>query len=147
MRRSAFLPSITSSAILRTTLFGLLLLPSVAGAQTTLVFDRFAGANGTAITSHTPDTNTTAHPWVMYGSPTPTLQNGLLTVGAGGGHIQVAIDAGASDFQMAVDYHVGGGAGMGALAFRLVDTNNHWVLLTYTGQLQLYRKQAGTYTF
>src|SRR5256885_10918496 len=121
MRRSSFLPSITSSAVLRTTLFGLVLLPSVAGAQTTLVFDRFTGTNGTAVTSHTADTNTTGHPWVMYGSPTPTLQNGLLTVAGGGGHIEAAIDAGASDFQMAVDYHVGSGAGMGALAFRLVD--------------------------
>ena len=43
---------------------------------------------------------------------------------AGSGHVQVTIDVGVADIQMATDYTVGTGAGMGALAFRLVDTNN-----------------------
>src|SRR6185295_17232715 len=29
---------------------------------------------------------------------------------------------------------------------RLTDTNNHFVLLTYSNTLQLYRRQGGTYT-
>jgi IPT/TIG domain len=66
--------------------------------------------------------------------------------GSGAGHLQVTVDTGVADVVEAVDYVVGTGPGMGALIARLTDTSNHFVLLTVNNTLQLFRKQAGTYT-
>jgi hypothetical protein len=112
-----------------------------------LVQDTFAGEPGMPLPAHVPDVNLTGAPWAVTGaSPTPTLGSDGAAIDPGTGHLQVTINTGAADIAMGVDYHVGSGWGMGALAFRLTDGNNHLVLLTYLNQLQLYRRQAGNYT-
>jgi hypothetical protein len=111
-----------------------------------LVSDTFTGANGTLLPSHAPDVNQTGHAWTMTGAtPTPTLVGGRATVTAGSGHLQATIDSGVSDIQMATDYVVGAGPGLGALAFRLSDAANFLLLETNGNNLQFYRQQAGAW--
>jgi hypothetical protein len=55
------------------------------------------------------------------------------------------MDSGAANVKIGVDYLVGSGAGMGAIVFRMIDANNHLLLTTYANELQVYRRQAGTY--
>ena len=115
-----------------------------AVASNLLVSDTFTGANATLLTSHAPDVNQTGHAWTVTGAtPTPTLVGGRATVGAGSGHLQATIDSGVSDIQMATDYVVGTGPGLGALAFRLTDANNFLLLETNGSNLQFYRRQGG----
>jgi hypothetical protein len=112
-----------------------------------LVNDLFAGSDGTPLSAHAPVLNVAGHPWVLLGgSPMPTLQGGDAAVTAGSGHLQMTIDTGVADVRVGADYRVGTGPHMGALVVRATDANNHLVLLTYLGELQLYRRQAGQYT-
>jgi hypothetical protein len=118
-----------------------------ATASNVLVGDTFTGVDGALLSAHAPDVNGTAAGWVITGAaPAPRLVGGTAGVGSGGGHMQATLDAGVSDFRMAVDYRVGSGPQMGALAFRLQDADNHLLLLVYGNQLQFYYKQNGTYT-
>jgi hypothetical protein len=111
-----------------------------------LIHDTFTGVPGTLLPVHAPDLNLTGGSWtVTAGSPMPMLSSGMVAIGSGSGHLQSTIDSGVADMAMRVDYHVGAGPGMGALAFRFTDVNNHLVLVTYLNQLQLYRRQAGSY--
>ena len=112
-----------------------------------LVSDTFTGTAGTALPSHTPDVNLTAQAWTVTGAPpTPALVSGRAGVAVGAGHVQATINSGVADIQMAIDYVVGTGPGMGGLAFRETDTNNLLVLLTYLNTVQLYRRQGGMWT-
>ena len=111
-----------------------------------LVQDTFAGSAGTTLTAHLPDVNLTGNAWSIFGGPpTPTLTAGGVGVTAGAGHLQAAINSGAADVVMGVDYRVGSGPGMGALAVRLTDANNFFVFETYLNTLYLYKRQAGTW--
>jgi glucose/arabinose dehydrogenase len=117
---------------------------TAGAAQTELVRDAFGGTPGSALTAHVPDVNLSGNSWAVTGStPAPTL--GALGAGVtpGSGHLQATIDTGVADIMMGVDYRVGSGAGMGALAFRLTDTNNLLMLFTYLNELHMYRRQAG----
>jgi hypothetical protein len=112
-----------------------------------LVTDTFTGANGTLLTAHAPDLNVMGTTWfVTGGTPAPTLMNGLVGVGAGGGHVQATILTGAPDIRMGVDYRVGNGAQqLAGLVFRFTDTNNHLLLLFYENALHFYRRQGHAY--
>jgi hypothetical protein len=113
------------------------------------VEDNFTGSDGAPLATHAPDTDVPGATWTSSGdtpSLTPMLQNGVAAIsGAGPGHLQSTLASGASDIRMSVDYHVGSGPGMGGLAFRLADTQNHFLLVTYGSKLQLYRRKAGLY--
>jgi len=111
-----------------------------------LVLDTFTGGDGTLLSAHAPNINRTGHVWTITGAPAPTLLSGRAAVATGTGHLQATIDGGVADVQMSTDYRAGTGPGLGALAFRLTDANNFFLLETYTGSLQLYRRQAGTFT-
>jgi membrane-bound inhibitor of C-type lysozyme len=111
-----------------------------------LVSDAFSGADGTLLTNHAADVNVTGQPWTLIGTPAPMLQNARASVGSGMGHLQLVIDSGVADIEMAADYHVGAGPGLGALAFRGVDADNFLLLETYQNNLQFYRRQGGVWT-
>jgi hypothetical protein len=118
-----------------------------AVTNSVLVSDTFTGTNGTLLTNHAPNVNQTGHAWTVVGStPTPTLAGGRAAVAAGSGHLEATIDSSVSDFQMATDYVIGAGPGMGGLAFRLTDAANFLLLLTYANNLQVYRCQGGVFT-
>src|SRR5581483_8731551 len=120
---------------------------TVTGIPSTwLVSDTFTDTNGTLLTAHTPDINQTGHAWTVTGGPpTPTIGNGRAGTTAGGGHMQLTIDAGIADIDLAADYLVGSGPGMGALVFRETDTNNLLALVTNQNVLQLYSRQGGAW--
>jgi hypothetical protein len=100
------------------------------------------------LTAHAPDVNLTGSPWILNGgAPPPTLRAGGVGVGTGAGHLQITINTGVADVVMGVDYRVGSGAGMGALAFRLSDANNFLLLETYLNGLYLYRREAGNWVY
>jgi hypothetical protein len=61
-------------------------------------------------------------------------------------HLQATLATGAPDVRVGVDYRVGSGAQLAAIAFRLTDANNHLLLMFYSNALHFYRKQAGIYT-
>ena len=110
-----------------------------------LVVDTFTGTG--LLTAHTPDVNTGGGPWLVTGAtPAPTIGGGVVGITAGGGHLQATLQTGAPDIRMGVDYRVGGGAQLAALAFRLTDANNHLLLMFYQNALHFYRRQAGVYT-
>ena len=112
-----------------------------------LVSDTFTDTNGTLLTSHTPDTNQTGHAWTVTGGPpTPTISGGRAVTAAGGGHMQVTIDAGIADVKVATDYVAGSGPGMGVLIFRATDVNNLLALVTNQSTVQLYARQGGAWT-
>jgi fibronectin type III domain protein/HYDIN/CFA65/VesB family protein len=122
---------------------------AVSGTATgvLLVKDAFTGSNGSLLTAHVPDVPSSGTAWVATGkSPTPALQGGMAAVGSGTGHLQATLDSGMSDVIVAMDYTAGSGPGMGGVAFRLTDSNNYLLLETYVNQLQLYRRQGGTFT-
>ena len=127
--------------------------PASGGTSTTsvtaagvLVQDSFVGTAGTLLSAHTPDVNVTGNGWALSnGTPAPTLMAGGVGVSAGSGHLQTTIDSGVADVVMGVDYHVGTGPGMGALAFRMVDANNFQLLVTNGTVIQFYRRQAGAW--
>ncbi|HEY1306713.1 MAG TPA: M4 family metallopeptidase [Vicinamibacterales bacterium] len=112
-----------------------------------LVRDTFNSGSG-PITSHTPDVNPGgAAAWIATGaSPVPTVNNGVVGITPGTGHLQATIDAGAPDIRMFAEFPLGGGGQVAALAFRLTDANNHLLLMFYQNALHFYRRQAGTYT-
>jgi hypothetical protein len=113
-----------------------------------LVQDTFTGSVGTLLTAHLADVNLTSNPWAVTGGPpTPTLTTSAVGVTAGSGHMQSTINSGVADIVMGVDYRVGSGAGMGALAVRLTDVNNYFVFETYLNTLNLYKRQGGTWIF
>jgi RHS repeat-associated protein len=112
-----------------------------------LVWDTFTGTNGTLLSAHPPDINGTGTNWTITGNtPAPQLSGGRAVIGPGPGHLQATINAGTPDIRMAMDVRIGGTPYLAGLALRLTDADNHLVLIAYLGELQLYRKQAGTYT-
>jgi Putative binding domain, N-terminal len=122
---------------------------AVSGISTGFVLmqDSFTGSDGSLLTAHAADVKPVGAAWTVNGgSPVPALQNGMVGVAAGSGHLQATLDTRVSDIVMSVDYRAGTGPGMGALAFRLTDAENHLLLLTYLNQLQLYRRQKAAYT-
>jgi hypothetical protein len=121
--------------------------PATGGTSTTLVEDTFTDANGTLLSAHAPATNVSGLPWTLTGAGSmPVIHNDLVGATAGTGHLQATLDVQAADVDIAVDYHVGTGPGMGGVAFRLVDTNNYLLMQTYLNQLQIYRRSNGVYT-
>jgi hypothetical protein len=112
-----------------------------------LVSDTFTGSTSTLLPAHVADVNITGAPWtVTGGTPTPRLTNNTLGITAGSGHLQATVDVGLADVRVATNVKVPNGNFLAALAFRLVDANNHLLLVAYGDSVQLYRKQAGVYT-
>jgi hypothetical protein len=112
-----------------------------------LVQDSFTGTAGTTLTAHQADTNLTGNGWIVNGgSPIPQLMTGRVGLTATGeGHLPATVNTGVSDIEMAVDYRVGSGPGMGALIVRLTDANNFIVLETYLNTLYFYKRQGGAW--
>jgi hypothetical protein len=118
------------------------------GPLHSIVSDTFTGANGTLLTSHSPDVNFPGSSWSITGSPPfPTLNDGAVGVTPGTQHLQATLLIGPVSLFMAADYRVGNSPQqMAALVFRYFDQNNHMLLLFYQNALHFYRRQSGTYT-
>ena len=118
------------------------------GEVHSIVSDTFAGANGTLLTSHSPDVNVPGSSWSITGSPPfPTLNDGAVGVTTGTQHTQATLLIGAVSLYMAADYRVGNSPQqMASLVFRYFDQNNHMLLMFYQNALHFYRRSAGTYT-
>jgi Zn-dependent metalloprotease len=110
-----------------------------------VVTDTFTGTG--SLTSHTPDLNVNASPWIVTGgSPTPVLSGGVVGITSGTSHVQATLDTGLADIRLAVDYRVGSGSEpLAGLVFRFSDVNNHLLLLFYQNGLHFYRRQSGNY--
>jgi uncharacterized repeat protein (TIGR03803 family) len=111
-----------------------------------LVMDSFSGAAGTLLTAHAAEVQPAETQWTLEAGA-PRLQDGMVGVSeAGPVAIQATLDAGISDILAAVDYQAGVGPGVGALAFRLIDGDNHLLLKTNGNWLELYRRRSGRST-
>ena len=112
-----------------------------------LVLDAFTGSG--ALTSHVPDLNLNGGPWsVTGGPPTPTLAGGVVGITTGTTHVQATLQTNVADIRMGVDYRVGASSQrLAGLAFRLMDVDNHLLLLFYENALHFYRRQSGAYVW
>ena len=110
-----------------------------------VVTDTFTGTG--SLTSHTPDLNVNASPWIVTGgSPTPVLSGGVVGIGSGTSHVQADAGHRPGGIRLAVDYRVGSGSEpLAGLVFRFSDVNNHLLLLFYQNGLHVYRRQSGNY--
>ena len=122
--------------------------PGTAAPGTVIhVADTFTGANGTAITAHSPDVYPAGVTWTATGSPTPTLSGGRIVAGAGSDVVLATVDAGVADVSLGVDWLVGTGPrAWGGLVLRVSDMNNQLRLRYSQGVLALIRRQNGTVT-
>jgi hypothetical protein len=120
---------------------------SSAEAQTPIVYDSFTGANGSLLTTHTPDTSLPGRPWTSVLGATPTLSGGHLVRATG---TQVAlIDGGTPDATVGVWWYPNPQAGTGldaGLVFRAVDAYNFFLFQMYQDRLILYRVVNGQWT-
>lgn len=116
---------------------------SLPAPAVTVVSDTFTGTDGSLLSLHVPDVGQTKGGWAVTGSaPAPTLAQGVVQVVAGAGQALATVDAGIADIDMSVDVRVGT-APLAGLAFRLMDANNHLLLVVNGDTLQFYRVQGG----
>ena len=116
------------------------------------VYDLFAGVNGTAITAHTPNTDTQGGGWVIDAG-TPELLSGHLVGGAAGDH-RCVIDVGYADAICRGQFRAdSGGAASSPLGLivRRQDASNYWELTivdaeTANPKLELNEINAGSPT-
>lgn len=102
----------------------LLLISTCAFGQTVYVEDTFTDTNGTALTSHTPDTDTVGSGWVLKRGDGPTIQGNVLTDLVATSVVEVvAIDTGQTNGEVSVDIVVGTG-GTNAVPGLILRTTN-----------------------
>lgn len=112
------------------------------------ILDTFTGSDGTDLTAHTPDINTTGNPWVRYSTNIGRIQIKSNTAQSINGYGGVyCIDTGASDCVISFDayYKDSPSYGVGAIA-RLLDGSNYLRADLYYRKLNIMDIVAGVLT-
>jgi len=135
---------IPRSRLLATVLFG-----GGAGVET-LVHDTFTGANGTAITAHTPDINTPGNSWANMkiattdvGVAANTIQTNKAKLGPD--NHGVVIDCGQTDVTVTVDWTPAASvANRNSVVVRYSSNGNEWIfnVREENGDMQLTEVNA-----
>src|SRR5262249_55591537 len=105
---------------------------SDAGAQITMVYDTFTGANGAPLAGHAPDVDLPLTNWTIRTNGTLVLSGNAALSTQGDGWTWpswAAIESNTCDGTIAVDWTPGTGLPYGprsGLIFRMSDANNYW---------------------
>lgn len=142
------------SVILLICLF-FLVIPAKKASATTLVNDTFTGTNGTALTAHTPDTDTEGGGWFNIALRSfdtaggVTIQSNQASMGTQLGG--VAINAGSADVIITADWTLANpipANHRASLVFRHSSNGNHFIMFARTDldDVQLIRVEANNIT-
>ena len=115
-----------------------------------LVYDRFSGADGTALTAHAPNVDQIGAGWFATRVPAPALSGGTVRLSSGTADADAVIDAGTPNATVTVGWtaglHPSGGANYGALIFRRSDANNYFILEYWNRRVTIARVMKGART-